>query len=175
MALRIADPIIGQGSVDTEAATTTESARPTYDATTERALKLWVVLSRARASVGALADADIARHGFTPGEFAILEALYHRGPLLLGEVQRRILASSGGVTYLVDRLEKEGLVERRACPTDRRARYAALTPAGETRIREIFPQHAAAIVDAVSGLSASEQQAAAALLRKLGLGAERDG
>ena len=32
------------------------------------------------------ADADIARHGMTPGEFSVLEVLYHKGPLLLGEV-----------------------------------------------------------------------------------------
>ena len=58
-------------------------------------------------------------------EFGILEALYHKGPLLLGDVQKKILLSSGGVTYAVDRLAEKGLVERRECSSDRRARYAA--------------------------------------------------
>jgi len=133
------------------------------------ALKLWTVLARAHAAVLAHSQADIARHGLTPGEFAVLEALYHKGPLLLGEVQRKILVSSGGITYLVDSLERRGLVERRTCEQDRRARYAALTPAGERFIAEIFEEHAAAIERAVSGLDLEEQRQAIDLLKKLGL------
>jgi len=133
-----------------------------------RALKLWVVLARAYAAVAAHSQRDIARHGLSPGEFGVLEALYHRGPLLLGELQQRILVSSGGVTYLVDRLESKGLVERRECPTDRRARYAALTPDGEALIARIFPEHAACIERAVAGLDADEQRRAMELLRTLG-------
>ena len=74
-----------------------------------RALKLLVVLSRASAAVQAHLHSSVAEFDLTLTEFGILEALYHRGPLLLGEVQRRILVSSGGVTYLVDRLERRGL------------------------------------------------------------------
>jgi MarR family 2-MHQ and catechol resistance regulon transcriptional repressor len=131
-------------------------------------LKLWVVLARSQLAVARHAEADVARHGLTLGEFAILEVLYHRGPLLLGEVQRKILVSSGGVTYLVDRLAGKGLVERRECAHDRRARYAALTPAGEKLVARIFPEHAGSIARAVSGLSKTEQAQAIALLRKLG-------
>lgn len=132
------------------------------------ALKLWVVLSRSYTAVARHAEADIARHGLSTGEFAILEVLYHKGPLLLGEVQRKILVSSGGVTYLVDRLEAAGLVERQDCPEDRRARYAALTKQGEQLMRRIFPAHAAAVERAVAGLTAAERKQAVALLRKLG-------
>jgi MarR family transcriptional regulator, 2-MHQ and catechol-resistance regulon repressor len=135
------------------------------------ALKLWVVLSRSYHAVQRRADADIARHELSTGEFAILEALYHKGPLLLGEVQRKILVSSGGVTYLVDRLEAAGLVERRDCPEDRRARYAALTRRGEQLMEQIFPAHAAAITAAAAALTATEKRQAIALLKKLGHGA----
>jgi MarR family 2-MHQ and catechol resistance regulon transcriptional repressor len=134
----------------------------------ETALKLWVVLSRAQAAVAQHAEADIARHDLTLAEFGILEALYHRGPLLLGELQRKILVSSGGVTYLVDRLEQKGLVERQECPNDRRARYAVLTSAGTRLLDRIFPEHAKSIARAVSGLTKAEQSQAIALLRTLG-------
>ncbi|HEX6307123.1 MAG TPA: MarR family transcriptional regulator [Longimicrobiales bacterium] len=134
----------------------------------ELALKLFVVLSRAHRAVERHSEQDISRHGLSSGEFAILEALYHKGPLLLGEVQRKILVSSGGVTYLVDRLEAEGLVERRECETDRRARYAALTRKGEQLMKRIFPGHAAALERAVSGLNAEEKKQAVELLRRLG-------
>jgi len=141
------------------------------DEAEQRGLKLWTVLARAYNAVAAHSRADIARHDLTVGEFAVLEALYHKGPLLLGEVQRKVLVSSGGVTYLVDRLVQRGLVERQPCPTDRRAAYAALTPEGEALIGRIFPAHARAIMRAVSGLDENEQAEAIRLLRKLGLAA----
>src|SRR3954468_15640203 len=107
------------------------------DEETAQALRLWIALARAHNAVAVRASADVARHGLTVAEFGVLEALFHKGPMLLGEVQRRILVSSGGITYLVDRLAQKGLVERRECSEDRRARYAALTAAGEALIRQI--------------------------------------
>lgn len=151
-----------------------EAAEPLDDETAE-ALKLWVILARATRAIEAHATADVARHGLTIAEFGVLEVLYHRGQLLLGDLQQRILVSSGGVTYLIDRLEKRGLVERRACPADRRARYAALTPAGEDYVREIFPAHAAAIRRAVGGIPASKRRELTRLLRTLGLSAAEMG
>ncbi len=136
------------------------------------ALKLFVVLSRAAMAVNRHSEADIARYGLSAGEFAVLEALYHRGPLLLGEVQRKVLVSSGGVTYLVDRLEEQGYVERQECPGDRRARYAALTAKGKRLIGTIFPGHAEALQAALGGLTLEEKRQAIELLRKLGTYAE---
>ncbi|MDP9349248.1 MAG: MarR family transcriptional regulator [Gemmatimonadota bacterium] len=138
---------------------------------TARALKLWVVLSRAHAAVEAHARSDMARHGLSGAEFGALEALYHKGPMLLGEVKQKILVSSGGITYVIDRLAEKGLVERRACPGDRRASFAALTPAGEALMERIFPEHAGRLEQVLSTLTAEEQETAIALLRTLGRGA----
>jgi MarR family transcriptional regulator, 2-MHQ and catechol-resistance regulon repressor len=137
------------------------------------ALKVWVVLSRAHNSITERLQESVAAHGLTLTEFAILEVLYHKGPLLLGEVQKRILVSSGGITYLVDRLERKELVERRECPGDRRARYAALTEAGEAVISRVFPAHAACIEALMSPLQEAEQRALVEALRTLGLAAAR--
>ena len=142
---------------------------------TEAALKLWVVLSRAHASISAHATAHAADHGLSLTEFAILEVLYHRGRMVLGEIQRRILVSSGGITFLVDRLAEKGLVVRQECPEDRRAKYVALTREGTRIIREVFPSHAQALADAMRGLTVAEQQEATALLRSLGLTAADGG
>ncbi len=135
----------------------------------ELALKLWIVLSRAHTAVREHAVCDQERHDLSEGEFAVLEALYHKGPMLLVEVQRKVLVSSGGITYLVDRLARKGLVERRPCATDRRAIYATLTPAGQQMIGDIFPAHADAITHAVAGLTDTEKRQALRLLKKLGL------
>jgi MarR family 2-MHQ and catechol resistance regulon transcriptional repressor len=142
---------------------------------TEPALKLWVVLSRAHASIYAHAVAHAADHGLSLAEFAILEALYHRGRMVLGEIQRRILVSSGGITFLVDRLAEKGLVVRQECPEDRRAKYVALTRDGTRLIRELFPSHARTLAQAMKGLSNEEQREAARLLRSLGIAAAGGG
>lgn len=143
-------------------------AAPPDDVPTATALKLFVVLSRAMMAVQEHSSENIESHDLTPAEFAILEALYHKGPLLLGEVQRRILVSSGGITFLVDRLEKRGLVRREMCASDRRARYAKLTPEGAALMAEIFPGHAEAIRRAMSGLGLADQRQLIGLLRTLG-------
>ena len=138
---------------------------------TDLALKLFVVLTRASVAVGAHTEADVARHGLSLTEFAALDALYHRGDLLVGELQRKVLKSSGGITYVVDRLQEKGLVERKPCASDRRAVYAGLTGAGRALMDRIFPVHAQAIVDATSALTAEEKKAAIGLLKRLGRGA----
>ena len=138
------------------------------------ALKLWVVLARAYAAVSERAARDVARHGLTLAEFAVMEALYHKGQLLLGEVQKKILVSSGGVTYLVDRLEQRGLVERRLCAEDRRARYASLTAEGQAFMSRIFPEHAECITEVASALTIEQQQQVTQLLRDLGRHAADD-
>lgn len=145
--------------------------RKAADPATASALKLFVVLARAQRAISERVEESLGTHGLTHTEFAILEALYHKGPLLLGEVQRKILVSSGGITFLVDKLADRGLVERRLCATDRRARYAALTRKGEALMSDIFPAHAETIREAMSGLSRAEQKQATALLKQLGLAA----
>ena len=136
-----------------------------------KALKAWVILSRAYAAVQGRASADIAARDLTVGEFAVLEVLHHRGPLLLSQLKDKVLVSAGGVTYLVDRLAERGLVERRRCEQDRRAFYAALTEDGEAFISRIFPGHAEAIQLAFKGLSDAEIETLTVLLRRLGLSA----
>lgn len=141
---------------------------PPTDPPTATALKLWVVLNRASAAIRTHAAADIARLDLTEAEFAILEALYHKGRLILGDLQKKILVSSGGVTFLVDKLSKRGLVARADCAEDRRARWVDLTPEGRKLIAGMFPKHAEVIRRAMSGLGLADQRKAIALLRTLG-------
>ncbi|MDX1675683.1 MAG: MarR family transcriptional regulator [Longimicrobiales bacterium] len=139
----------------------------------DTALKLWVVLNRAHSAVEAHAEADVARHGLSLAEFGALEALYTKGPLLVGELQRKVLKSSGGMTYVLDRLQDKGYVQRRPCETDRRAIYAELTEEGEALLDRIFPLHARTLETAQSTLTPAEQREATELLKRLGRGAER--
>src|SRR5258708_40212975 len=63
-------------------------------------------------------------------DFAVLEALLHKGPLPVNEIGKKILLTSGSITVAIDRLETKGLVQRRASGTDRRGRIVHLTKEG---------------------------------------------
>lgn len=142
------------------------------DGATSRALKLWVVLSRAFFSIREHVEQNVDEHGLSLTEFGVLEALYHKGKLQLCDIQEKILVSSGGITYLVDQLEEKELVERQAHPEDRRARLVALTERGRERMEQIFPDHAACVEYATSGLDERQRQRATDLIRELGRTAE---
>ena len=136
------------------------------------ALQLFVTLWRANYWVYAYAERDVRCHGLNLTEFAVLEALYHKGPLPLQQIGKKVLISSGNITYSVDKLEQKQLLLRRPSPHDRRVIFAELTPQGHDLLAAIFPKHTEAIHQAVSGLTPEEQVQAAQLLKKLGLAAQ---
>lgn len=59
----------------------------------------------------------------------------------MNELADSLLLSRSGITRLVDRMEKDGLVSRATCPTDRRGWHAILTPDGRRRLRMAAPVH----------------------------------
>lgn len=86
------------------------------------------------------------------------------GPVPMGEVANRVRADPSTITWLVDRLEARGLLERRPHPSDRRVKHLVLTPQGE-RLRERL--HAVfADVPGLSALSPTQLQALRDLLRQ---------
>ena len=140
-----------------------------YDAATRQALHLFVVLMRCFNSIAEQMRQDIAQYGLSASEFAVLELLYHKGPTLLGVIAERVLLTSGSMTYVIDQLEKQGLVKRVGCPRDRRRMYADLTETGRVKIAAIFPGHAERIRQVMAALSSQEQEQATQLLKQLGL------
>jgi MarR family 2-MHQ and catechol resistance regulon transcriptional repressor len=135
-------------------------------------LDLYIALSRAAQWVNAHADRDIKKLGLNRTEFGVLELLYHKGPQPLQRIGTKVLMSSGNITYVVDKLQKKGLVARRASSDDRRLIYAEITEKGAAFIKEVFPQHAEVLEQVMQGLSEEEKQKCAQLLKKLGIYAQ---
>ena len=102
-------------------------------------------------------------------DFAVLEALLHKGPLPVNEIGKKVLLTSGSITVAVDRLETKGLVERRAHGTDRRARIVHLTKEGKKLITRVYADHAGDMERLVAAsLTRSERQTLIRLLKKIG-------
>jgi len=133
---------------------------------------LWLVLMKAHRSMGRHAQRSIAAHDIGLSDFGILEALLHKGPMLVNEIGRRIELTSGSITTAVDRLEARGLVERSADADDRRARQVSLTRNGRGLITRIFDRHRSVLDAAADGLKRAEREQLTALLKKLGLSAQ---
>lgn len=88
--------------------------------------------------------------------------------LRMAELADRVLLSRSGLTRLVDRLQREGLVTREPVPGDARGLYTVLTPAGFARIRDASPVHLAGVNEYwVSRFTDGELRELAALLGKL--------
>jgi MarR family 2-MHQ and catechol resistance regulon transcriptional repressor len=138
--------------------------------TEERALGAFVKLARAANTALAYTRNGLDQAGLSHGQFAVLEALFHVGPLYLGELARCILSSGGNLTLVLDNLEKRGLAKRRQQGPDKRRVLATITPAGRKLIARIFPAHARRITEVMGRLSCNEQDELAALCRKLGKG-----
>lgn len=88
------------------------------------------LVNKAAQGVSRRARDALAAHGVTPAQFAVLMALWERDGQSGAEVGARLQIDSATVTGVLDRLEAAGLVERRACPADRRVQRLHVTTRG---------------------------------------------
>ena len=130
---------------------------------------VFLVLWKAASAVHSYAEKSLAELEMCSSDFAVLEALLHKGPLPVNEIGRKVLLTSGSITVAIDRLETKGLVERRAHGTDRRARIVHLTREGRKLITRIYADHAADMEKlAAASLSKSERKTLIGLLKQIG-------
>ena len=133
--------------------------------------RLWLVLMRCHRALSHIAERSIVDSGLGLTDFATLEALLHKGPLTIGEIQSRVPLALGSMTAAVDRLEKKGLIRRTASPDDRRARVLKLSPKGRAVVQGAFNRHAADLESAMAVLTDHERSQLRGLLKKLGIAA----
>lgn len=130
---------------------------------------VFLVLWKAANAVQSFAGESISELEMCGSDFAVLEALLHKGPLPVNEIGKKVLLTSGSITVAVDRLETKGLVERRAHGSDRRARVVHLTRSGRKLINRAYADHAADLERLVSAsLTRIEREKLMHLLKKIG-------
>ena len=134
-------------------------------------LKAWVVLARTMDAISDRVKEDLRRHQLNSTEFGVLSVLYKRGDTPLQQIGDQILITSGSVTYVIDKLEKRGLIERIACPSDRRVTYASLTDDGKALMDVVYPQHIEIFKEIYGPLSDEETEQLISLLKRVGYNA----
>lgn len=112
---------------------------------------------------------DIARsYGLSFSQFMVLEALYSKGNLSIGEVREAILSSVGTISLVVKNLEKMGYVKRKTDENDKRVSILSLTKEGRDVIGKVIPENETMIYDYMKDLSEEETKTLLGLLKKLG-------
>lgn len=107
------------------------------------------LLMEVHAGLSARFAAQFEEHGLSAVEFEVLMRLA-RSPehqLRMTDLAAQTSLSTSGITRVVDRMERDGLLCRRACPSDRRSAYAVVTASGMTRLGETLPGHIQLIQD----------------------------
>jgi MarR family transcriptional regulator, 2-MHQ and catechol-resistance regulon repressor len=134
-----------------------------------QALNVYIAISRAQETIRMKIHRCLRAHDLTERQFAILEALFHLGPLTQREIAAKMLVTPGNITAVVDKLEDLAFVTRQEIPRDRRCHLLVLTEKGVLLVKKILPLHVREITVAMSHLDSTEQQALRTLCRKLGL------
>ena len=138
----------------------------------KRSLKMWIrLLGVTRAAEGTLREFLRVNHDTTLPRFDVLAALYRRREgVTMSELSRMLLVSNGNATAVVDRLEKDGLVKRKASENDRRTVFVALTPKGLTRFEGLAADHEREVNRLFADLSDEDADALTATFKRMSKG-----
>lgn len=137
----------------------------------ENGLTAWIALIEAHAAAVESVEADLVRDAGLPLSWHEVLARLARaedGSMRMQELARSVLLSKSGLTRLADRMEAAGLIERTACPSDRRGTNAVITDRGRRALAGATPSFLAAVDRHFTGhLNDREIEVVAASLGKV--------
>lgn len=134
----------------------------------EKGTHIRLILWKAEKAVERIDLESIADTGLCPSDFAIMEALLHKGPLHIGEIGKKVLLTSGSMTAAINRLERGGYLKRIKGIEDARCCAVALTPIGRRSIKAAYSGHEKNLEKVAEVLNAKERQELVRLLKKIG-------
>jgi DNA-binding MarR family transcriptional regulator len=114
----------------------------------ERELRAWRGMLRVHATLTKALDAELeAAHGLPLTSYEVLLHLEDAdgNRMRMSDLAARAILSRSGLTRLVDRLEREGLIARESCPSDARGSFATLTSAGRRKLSAARETHLAGV------------------------------
>ena len=136
------------------------------------ALNAFIALLRCADAVSQSANHHLTEFKITTRQWAVLEALYHRGPLMQNALAQKLLCTPGNLTGVISKLAERDLVSVKLLK-DKRCHELQVTSDGRALVEQILPAHVKAIVNAFSALNTSEQEQLRVLCKRLGLSVRR--
>lgn len=130
-------------------------------------LKILIALHRVVNAVDSKTAKLVKAYGLSLGQFAVLEALYHKGEMTVGQVQKKILSSTGTIPVIIKNLEKRQLISHKKDENDKRKCILSITNKGRDLISEVFPKNKEYIIDYFKTMKESEKKEFLRLMKKL--------
>lgn len=130
-------------------------------------LSLWLQLMKCTKEIEAGVGGRLRKtHNQSLARFDVLSQLHRFGDdwAAVGEISGRVMASSGNITALVDRMVAEDLIVRRASPDDRRSHQLRMTDTGAKLFGEMTADHARWVDDALDGIDDADKERLIAML-----------
>lgn len=129
-------------------ATVVKIEQPEQEDLSEGEVRAWRGLLRAHACLAKRLDTRLEQaHGLPLSSFEVLQRLAeaNAGRMRMCDLAEQAQLSRSGLTRLVDRLERDGLLERCSCDHDARGSYACLTYTGRQRLQDARATHLAVV------------------------------
>jgi DNA-binding MarR family transcriptional regulator len=148
----------------------------TGNCTGETEIRTWIRFLATHSAITRELEARLmGAHGLTLSDYDVLVQLARAPERKLRNIElaKAVVLTRSGVTRLVDGLEKDGLVARSSCPSDKRGTFVAITDLGLVRLREATSTHVAGVRELFVELLGNEGvEQMDALLRALPAGSE---
>jgi DNA-binding MarR family transcriptional regulator len=107
--------------------------------------------------------------GLSLTSFMALEALYHKGPLNVAQLQSKVLIANSSLSYVIEQLALKDLIRIESDSDDRRRKVCSLTSKGKQIMSEIYPKHVLDQRERLDRLTQDEEMQLQHLLKKIGL------
>jgi len=107
--------------------------------------------------------------GLSLSSFIALEALYHKGPLNVAQLQNKVLIANSSLSYVIEQLALKDLIQIESDNQDRRRKVCSLSLKGRHLMNEIYPKHVVDQRKRLDRLSQEEEIQLQKLLKKIGL------
>lgn len=138
-----------------------------YGDRTDKAMKTWVQVSKMYHRFFSSEVKYFLSHELTFNQFKVLEVLYHRGDLNIGDITKLTLSTPGNITVVIKNLKRDDWITSISDPKDKRANILSITKKGKKKMNALFPQHAENIHNYMDVLDDEELDTLYTLLRKV--------
>lgn len=132
-------------------------------------LKLMIVLFKSYQTLANYIKEDIKNTDFNLNEFSVLEVVYHHKEITVNDIHSKVLVANSSLSYILDKLVKKELIERRQCTDDKRVTYISLTDKGQKVSETIFPPHYDRLKTIFANLTDAEKEQTIQTLKKLSI------
>ncbi len=130
-------------------------------------LKILIALHRVINAVDSKTIKLVKSYGLSLGQFAVLEVLYHKGEMTVGQVQKKILSTTGTMPVIIKNLEKRKLISHKEDENDKRKRLLYITDKGRDIISQVFPKNKEIIIDYFKNMEIDEKKEFLRLMKSL--------